>query len=56
MYVAISIRKFVKDRTEAQALIDTVKAKVADLEKCEVAAQIVEAVKPEMTSPCAPIT
>lgn len=56
MYVAISVRKLVKTREEAQQLIDTVKSKVSDQEKCEVAAQIVETVKPTMTTPCDPIT
>lgn len=52
MYVAISLRKLIQNRAQAEKLVDDIRERVKDLEEVELVAQFVDKIAQEMTTPC----
>lgn len=52
MYIAISLRKIVQNKAQAEKLVDDIRERVKDIEELEIAAQLVDKMAQEMTTPC----
>jgi len=52
MYVAINLRKLVKNRAEADKLINDIGEKIKVIKELEITGQVVDILPRTMTSPC----